>query len=470
MRDFGLTDRELFPLLDEQGDAMLRWMREHPHAPRYNWKTGERLTREGLSRIHEYEQRVKRGPEPWAHGQAPGWVGPLVERCSRQVPFYRDRGRPADFFSLPIVRREEIRRQPWAMVADDLPLDELIVYTTSGTGGTILKYPATPQLPNRYLPLMCHALAAQGIRLEGGSRVSIVIVSDQHPTVVICSLSSYLGGAGSVKVNLHPSGWNREEDAAKFIEECDAELYTGDPFSLEHLARLPIKVRPKAIMSSAMALSPALADALRTRFGCPVLDMYSMNESGPIGFRGGGDAHQILQPDLFVEILDEQGRVCAPGTIGEIVLTGGLNSYLPLLRYGTGDFGSLEFGDGHTPLLRNLHGRSVVSFRDSSGKVFNSIDVATALGHLPLSCFTLHQSADGSLAMELPPDADEPAVGQALSQLFGASHSLKIAINPSIRLQGKPVLFTSEIGRATVTASQISPSSGTPGEGRGGGN
>ena len=445
MRDFGLDDRELFPMLDEQGVRMLRWFREHPHAPRYNWRTGERLDAAALERIHGFDRRVKLGPQPWNRGELPEWVGPFVERCRAHVPFYRHRKTAADFFSLPVVRRDEFRKQPWALVADDLSLENLIIYTTSGTGGTILKYPATPELPSRYLPLICHALLQHEIHLDGGPRVSVVHVCDQNPTVVLCSLSSYLKGAGTVKVNLHPSDWNNADDAVKFLDDCNPELFTGDPVALEHLARLPVSSRPKAIVSSAMSLTAALKQLLESRFNCPVLDMYSMNESGPIGFSTRDGEYEILQPDLFVEVLSADGQPSAPNEPGEITLTGGLNPCLPLLRYGTGDFGILDYRQGRTPCLRQVHGRRVVLFQATDGNLFNSIDVASALNHIPLAALSLHQRADRSLAIVIPTEADSSAVEIAIRKLFGTPVDLEITQHERILHTGKPIQFGSDL-------------------------
>jgi phenylacetate-CoA ligase len=398
-----------------------------------------------LERIHAYDRRVKQGPQPWNRGELPEWVGPFVERCRTHVPFYRNRKTSADFFSLPVVRRDEFRNQPWALVADDLPLENLIVYTTSGTGGTILKYPATPELPSRYLPLVCHALAQQGIHLDGGARVSIMHVCDQNPTVVLYSLSSYLNGAGTVKVNLHPSDWNKEEDAVHFINDCNPELFTGDPVALEHLARLPVSSHPRAIVSSAMSLTSALKELLESRFGCPVFDIYSMNESGPIGFSSRNGEYEILQPDLFVEVLNTGGQPSPPNETGELTLTGGLNPYLPLLRYGTGDFGILDHRQGQVPRLRQLHGRKVVQFEGANGNVFNSIDVASALNHIPLAALSLHQRADRSLALVIPAEADTFAVEIAIRKLFGASAALEITQREDMLHSGKPIQFTSHL-------------------------
>src|SRR5205823_4637533 len=116
----------------------------------------------------------------------------------------------------------------------------------------------------------------------------------------------------------------------------------------EQLAALPLQARPKAILSSATLLLPALRNRLQKHFGCPVIDIYSMNETGPIAFARADadtDEHEVLPHNLFVEIVDELGRSVPPDERGEIVVTGGVNPFLPLVRYRTGDFGSLSLRD-----------------------------------------------------------------------------------------------------------------------------
>src|SRR5205085_11515747 len=139
-----------------------------------------------------------------------------------------------------------------------------------------------------------------------------------------------------------------------------------------------------------------LRGALATHFACPIVDLYSMNESGPVAFNAGDDGHEILPHDLYVEILDDHSRPCPPGTRGEITLTGGNNPYLPLLRYRTGDFAALDFS-GPLPVLIGFAGRPPVVFRTTQGRRFNSIDVATVLRDLPLPYFAAHQTADGAV-------------------------------------------------------------------------
>jgi len=137
--------------------------------------------------------------------------------------------------------------------------------------------------------------------------------------------------------------------------------------------KLPLKTRPRALISTAMMLSPGLRQQLESHFGCPVLDVYSMNEAGPVAVLHDG-IHVLLQHRLYVEILDPDGNPCPPGVRGEVTLTSGLNFFLLLLRYRTNDYAALEWRDGGSVLVA-LQGRPPTIYRGANGQLINTLDV-----------------------------------------------------------------------------------------------
>jgi phenylacetate-CoA ligase len=207
-----------------------------------------------------------------------------------------------------------------------------------------------------------------------------------------------------------------------------------------------------------MTLLPGLRESLEARFGCPVLDVYSTNESGPIAVSGDAasskENYTLLQPRLFVEILNGDGTPCKPGGRGEVTLSGGFNPFLPLLRYRTGDFAALEFRGApgrhptegrHTglPLLVGLEGRPPVTFRAADGGPINNVDVSIALRPFAIAQFNLHQFADGSLRLRLRAlNADQEGIRKALSGLFGADRRLAME---DLAAEDKVIQYTIEI-------------------------
>jgi phenylacetate-CoA ligase len=443
-----MTDSDRFPLLTDDGRRLLKWLREHPHAPRYTAQCGNRLTADYVRRVRAFDAELTSTPRGWQPGTLPPWLDDFVEMCFRDVPFYRRYGaRPARFVDIPTLERADLSREIWSFVPDSLPLDDLILYQTSGTTGHPLTILSHPVVGACYLPLLRAALAMQGISLTSGSgRVGCILVGLQRRAYTYPSVTPEQGDAGHVKLNLHPDDWRAPDDRAKFLDACNSEIYTGDPLAFAELMRLPLTTRPRALISTAMALLPGLRRELETHFGCPVLDLYSMNETGPMAV-ADGEGFVVLQPRLYVEILDPHGVPCPPGLRGEVTLTGGFNFCLPLLRYRTNDYASLSFR-GAQPVLIGLQGRPPTMFRARDGSEVNNLDVTGALKEFALPQFTLHQSADGALHMQARGAApDAPRIRAALLALFGPDQELTIEEVDSIDgIRDKVTQYTRDMG------------------------
>ncbi|MBI5880344.1 MAG: capsule biosynthesis protein CapK [Chloroflexi bacterium] len=439
-----LTDAARYPGLTEHGARVLRFLREHPSAPRYTATCGHHLTPEWLAQVRVFDASLDAEPDGWTPGGVPAWMDAFVEQCFSDVPFYRQYGaRPQQFGDIPACTREDISHAPWSFVPDSQPLDGLVWYNTTGTTGHPLIVMSHPVTAASYLPLVRRALSAHGVTLSVESeRVLYLLVGWQRKSYAYPSVVPEMAEMGCAKLNLHPADWRDPDDRARFLDVCDPQFYTGDPLAFAELMRLPLRTSPRALVSTAMALLPGMRGALEAHFACPVIDLYSMNETGPIAFTQG-DARILLQPRLFVEVLDERGAPCPPGVRGELVVSGGMNPFLPLLRYRTSDFASLEFR-GRRPVIVGLEGRQPVIYRSTGGTLLNNLDVTNPLRPLALPQFTLHQRADGALAMRVrAPAPDEAAIRTAVRDLFGADQAVSIEIVDS--LGDKVVQYTSDI-------------------------
>jgi phenylacetate-CoA ligase len=445
-----LTLDQRYPWLTDDSRRLLDWLYEHPAAPRFNHTCGDRLTAAGLERVRQFGHQVSTAVPGWRPEQPPPWLAEFVDSCYREVPFYRQRGAaPGRLADVPACARADLSREPWHFVPDSLPLDDLIVYNTSGTTGHPLEVLSHPETASKYLPLLRAALRLHGVTLEGGRhpstgqpRVALLLVCCQRRTYTYASVSVFLDGAGFAKINLDPADWRDPDDRTRFIDDCRPEIFTGDPLSFAELARLPLQHRPKALISTAMQLLPGLRRELEARFGCPVIDLYAMNEAGPIAAATPA-GYALLQPRLYVEVLDEDGQPCPPGERGEMTLTGAFNPFIPLLRYRTGDFASLVYS-GSQPLLVDLEGRPPVIFRGPAGKAINNIDVTGALKPFALPGYQLHQAADGALKLSLlPSSAAREQLRAAVLSLFGPDQNIEIvAVERLGGAGGKVIQYT----------------------------
>src|SRR5947209_19564077 len=116
--DQPLTDAERFPLLSDAGRERLLWLQEHPHAPRYNHRCGDRLDAGALERVRAYGEEFRLARRGWRRGEVPGWLERFRRSCLAEVPYYRRYGETDDFFSLPTTSRNDLVREPWSFVPD----------------------------------------------------------------------------------------------------------------------------------------------------------------------------------------------------------------------------------------------------------------------------------------------------------------------------------------------------------------
>lgn len=439
-----LTDDQRFPLIPEERRGLLTRLRQHERAPRWNMASGDRLTEEHLAAVVAWGEAARQGPPRWEPGGAPPWVDPLVARLTQTVPFYRARG-GAHLSEVPSFRRADLAREPWSFVPDGQPLDALLVYPTSGSTGPAFDVYSHPVAASVYLAFVAAVLADLGVPLVGGpDRVSVAAVHHQRGTYTYPSLMSYLGGAGFVKLNLHPDEWSAPGDARALLDELDPEIYTGDPLAFDALAALPLRRRPKALISSAMTLLPGMRARLEARFGCPVIDLYSLTEARLIA-ADTGQGLRMRAPDLFVEILHpERDEALPEGARGEITVSGGCNPLLPLLRYRTGDFARLEHrADG--VYLADLEGRAPVALLSAAGALVNTIDASRALAPFALPQFQLSQAADLGLTLAVRGEADPPLLRAALVELFGELPITVTALHEGPGAGGKVLQYRSEV-------------------------
>jgi phenylacetate-CoA ligase len=475
-----LTELERQPLLDDASRARLQAWREHPRAPKWNTVCGDRLRQEDLREVATFAAECSGGARWQSFTEPPFWARQAARKYLQEVPFYRARGGDADdWHSIPPCERRDLAREPWHFVPDGLGLEEMVVYNTSGTTGSEVWIPTHWRWPSMYLPLYALATALNAVDghkfytpPNSPERVPIATIAAQEHTLTFASWSSWLGGA-YLKVNLHPSQWRAPADCVDFLNEANPKVICGDPISLSALAATEFRGRPLALISSALALSPSVRSELESRFHCPLVDVYSLSESGPIAAStcsaGSRGAMAILPPDIWVEILRPDGSPCASGEVGEITLTGGRNPFMPLLRYRTGDFARgqvLEGLAGHTPHLLDFHGRALVRFAGGGalgdGEILD-IDITHALRNIPLREFALHQNADSSLHFRFRPVAGASAEREIRAALGALFPRLTLTIEEiGVWPEGarKLIRYSSEVGASTCTASpgRTSPS------------
>lgn len=164
-------------------------------------------------------------------------------------------------------------------------------------------------------------------------------------------------------------------------------------------------VLASCVLVSGSALSEELRQGFQSVLRIPVYEVYASSEFGLVGsecFARKG--LHIDAENIVCEVLDGWGQDSANG---ELVLSSLINRALPLIRYKTGDYGSIDFarcpcGDS-APRLTKLEGRAVPCFHLKNGTML----APTAFNHLSeqfdLAQFQVTQLESGEIEVLVEP-------------------------------------------------------------------
>lgn len=153
-------------------------------------------------------------------------------------------------------------------------------------------------------------------------------------------------------------------------------------------------------------VSAELRAAVQSQWGVPLSDMYSSQEVGYLALQCPEHDHYHVQGEtMYLEVLDDEDRPCAPGQIGRVVVTPLHNFVMPLLRYEVGDYAEVgepcPCGRG-LPVLTRILGRTRNMVRTPSGECYwPSFPVEDWLAIGDVRQFQLRQTALGHIEVML---------------------------------------------------------------------
>jgi len=465
-------------------DKLVFSLKENQYAPRFNYETTDMLTPEFLQEVKDFETILKnlrvnaKDRDAFLVKKIRG----VLNNAAKNIFDYMNLGKlndvdllgmaDADVFQLleqlPFSKREDLAQRPWRHIPINLPFEQIIVYRTAGTTAEPMAVPSHPVATGCYAPLIMEAMAEWGIDPGFTSDgVGIALIGFQAKSVTVATRLKALNNCGFVKINIMDSEWRDPLDPYRYIVDIQPRVLTGDPFSFSQLAHLgdilidaneiEAHYHPAALITTAVALKQAVRDRLEEKFQAPVIDFYSLTETGPVAYGcKAGLGYHVLPHDVHIEVVDKDGNIVPEGELGEIVITGGRNPYFPLIRYRTGDWGRLDLSGscecGDTmPRIFDLEGRMPVLYHVPSGKWINNRDITAVLEHFPVTRFTFHQDSNGnfSLVARLAPfdtATTEADLGEALRKLIGDESEIDIKLDPTLgdRDIGKVIPFTTD--------------------------
>ncbi len=319
----------------------------------------EKIRRRG--EYHGFLQEVLRRGE-WNAGQFFAFqleeLRNILHRSSRFVPYYRRKFKDLgpfpqtihslrDFAFMPILEKEEIRRDPLSFVDQTLDKKKLFVLHTTGSTGTPLHIYTNETARRWNYAFLDGFLKSAGVdgrkrRATFGGRVIVPPEQEKPP---FWRLSYF-------QKNLLFSSYHlTEKNLPFYLEKLRAyrpEIIEGYPSSLavvaESLLRRggPPEIAPALIVTSGETLFDEQRKIIEEAFRCKIRDQYGCVEMCIFAAQCP-EGHYHYRPDYsLVEILKDNGEMAEPGETGEILCTGFINPVMPLIRYRIGDVGVIS--------------------------------------------------------------------------------------------------------------------------------
>ncbi len=303
----------------------------------------------------------------------------LVERCYREIPYYRDlfdknRIKPEhirtteDLTSVPFTEKNDLRAlYPYGLLG--VPLDRIYRFAASSgtTGVPALVGFTRKDWMETLREQMGRILTAMGFR--------------RSDLIYQCAgYGLFMGGPGldagaeAIGAIIFPAGPGRTLAAIQYLKDLEFQAISTTPSFVSYLVDVAQKngFHPKKdwkLRTSHIGGEPA-APALRRRVEALMPEGFEWHEGYGITELGGptvGHSCQfsrescelhILAEHYFVEVIDPAtGKRLGPGQSGELVITTLTREATPLIRWRTRDISALSENPFGCPCGRVAHPR-----------------------------------------------------------------------------------------------------------------
>jgi phenylacetate-CoA ligase len=295
-----------------------------------------------------------------------------------ETPFYReafrdvglsaealDRFELKDLQSIPLLSKEDVRRDPTALCPGGSPGAGRPYSTSGSTGSPLMLYHSNDDVRRWYAMVEARYESFVGVTY----RDPRATFSGRHIGAGLDSRGPF-HRYNLAERQLYFSPYHLgPATAATYVEALQKHRpvwMTGYAGAIHELARLALQqglaCPPlKAVITSAEPVTPRVRADVQEAFGCRVTEEYGLIEGVCCALECEHGSRHISPDAGIVEILDGSGRPCPPGEVGEIVATGLVHESQIYLRYRTGDLASWtdrECACGRAmPVLGEVEGR-----------------------------------------------------------------------------------------------------------------
>jgi phenylacetate-CoA ligase len=353
-----------------------------------------------LDYLNEFEKSQYRSADEIRHMQL-NKLNKLLKHAYRNCPYYtklmnesgivpEDIKELGDAARLPMLSKESIQENMTAMIAGNIPAENLIKDKSGGsTGKPLVFYYDKSRLASRQAATIRH------YRWSGwdiGIKTAIIwgavrdISANEQNTNTWKRWIKRNFLTRRLLLDASTITEQKLKDFAVQIKQFKPQIYRGYAKSMVLFARYVQDnnlegYNPKAIITSAEVLEDHERAFLESVFHCKVFNFYGCREVAAIASEcARHEGLHVNAENLLVEVV-KNNKTAGKGETGEILITDLENFAMPLIRYRIGDAGILSerncsCGRG-LPLIEKLEGRVTDFIETVEGSKISGVAICT---------------------------------------------------------------------------------------------
>lgn len=334
-----------------------------------------------LTLLYQLEQSQWWSPQQLRRHQF-SQLAPLVQHAFNTVPYYRKHRQawgidanwkltPESFTaSLPILTRAEVQEGGAEFHSNKAPKahGKIGDTFTSGSTGRPLK-----TLKTGLAEMIWQTLTLREVLWHRDFRKKIAIITMDEDKLGAYPKGNIVGNWGGFADQTFETGQScvlhvstKTHEQVEWLLRMEPDYLFTRAGNAQVLAQHCLREKVEfpflsQVITFSDLLRPEARAVCREAWGVPVVDIYSSAEVGYIALQcPESENYHIQAESVYVEILNEAGQTCAPGEVGQVIVTPLHNFAMPLLRYASGDLaevGKCACGRG-LPVLRRIIGRT----------------------------------------------------------------------------------------------------------------
>ena len=292
-------------------------------------------------------------------------INDFLNEVNNNVPYY-DKFSNIDLENYPVITKKEISNSYNDFLSKKYQKEKLVSVSTSGSYGT---------------PMTFYRSNEKRIR-----QTAEVLYFGKEIDYYIGRNHAFIRGISKSKLKLflqneiHIDPTHLDEESVKVIIQKlkRAKFIIGFPSVILSIIKTceSMKISPKdfnilGIISTSEPLFAEQRLKIKHYFNCPIVARYATEELGIIANQCvHTESYHINEASFVVEILKKDSdEKAADGEEGRIVVTDLYSNAMPLIRYETGDLGTMTKGcscgyDGK--VLKTISGRKIESILDEN--------------------------------------------------------------------------------------------------------